>query len=70
MSCTLKIPDIVNVSCHMKFGSSVKLLVVPLAGRCNTLDFAPQLPPVAVHVILGNNIINGNLLFHILYENK
>ena len=65
MSCTLKIPDIVNVSCHMKFGSSVKLLVVPLAGRRNALDLAPQLPPVAVHVILGNKIISGILHFDI-----
>ena len=65
MSCTLKIPDIVNIYCHMKFGPSVKLHVVPLAGRCNSLDLASQLPPVAVHVLLGNKIISGILHFDI-----
>ena len=54
-----KIPDIGYVSCHMTLSPSIKLLVVPLAGRLQALDFAPQLPPVAVHVLLGNNIING-----------
>ena len=37
----------------MKFGPSIKLLVVPLAGWLNALDLTPQLPPVAVHVFLG-----------------
>ena len=36
----------------MKFRPSIKLLIVSLAGWCNALDLAPQLPPVAVHVIL------------------
>ena len=47
----------------MEFGAWIKLLIVPLAGRSNALDLAPQLPPVAVHVILSNKIINGNLIF-------
>ena len=47
-----KIPDIVSVLCHVALGPRVKLLIISLAGRRNALDLAPQLPPVAVHVIL------------------
>ena len=49
-----KIPDIVSVLCHVALGPRVKLLIISLAGRRNALDLAPQLPPVAVHVILVN----------------
>ena len=44
--------NIVDACSDMKFCAWIKLLVVPLAGRCNALDLASQLPPVAVHVFL------------------
>ena len=47
--------NIVDACSDMEFGAWIKLLIVPLAGWRNALDLAPQLPPVAVHVILGNN---------------
>ena len=46
--------NIVDACSDMEFCAWIKLLVVPLAGRRNALDLAPQLPPVAVHVILAN----------------
>ena len=55
--------NIVDACSNMEFGAWIKLLVVPLAGWRNALDLAPQLPPVAVHVFLGININNGNLIF-------
>ena len=49
------LPDISHVCGHVVLGPRVKLLIVPLAGRLQTLDLAPQLPPVAVHVLLQEN---------------
>ena len=46
--------NIVDACSDMEFCAWIKLLVVPLAGLRNALDLAPQLPPVAVHVILAN----------------
>ena len=59
--------NIVDACSDMEFGAWIKLLVVPLAGWCNALDLAPQLPPVAVHVILVMVKSVERCLFNLMY---
>ena len=59
--------NIVDACSNMEFGAWIKLIIVPLAGRCNALDLAPQLPPVAVHVILVMVKSVERCLFNLMY---
>ena len=59
--------NIVDACSDMKFCAWIKLLVVPLAGRCNALDLASQLPPVAVHVFLVMVKSVERCLFNLMY---
>ena len=59
--------NIVDACSNMEFGAWIKLIIVPLAGWCNALDLAPQLPPVAVHVILVMVKSVERCLFNLMY---
>merc|ERR1712016_397317 len=50
-----EVSDVSHVPGHVVLGAGIKLLVGPGGGRGEALDLIPQLPPVAVHVVLGGH---------------
>ena len=47
-----EVADVAHVSGHVVLGARIKVVFAALAGGLQALDLVPQLPPMAVHVLL------------------
>ena len=62
-----EVSDVAHVPGHMVLGPGIELCVVPHAWGLQTLNFAPQLPPVTVNVFLNFKILPLSSVFLLLY---